>query len=318
MSVNDMQTDLLLNLPNNLLLNVPTDILLNIFKFLRYTEVMKLLIVNKTFNNIINKNSKYIEFNDTEINFNKENINYIIKKFPKIKLYVDGRRYNNYLDYINNINELILFDFNNVEIDVSKIRNVNLLNISLSFNIANIESLKDKDCSINTLYCSYNKITNISPFIKIKTLYLYDNNNLSDISAFKYNNYDLIDLSSCSLIKDISVFKYCNVKKLILSYTFVEDISSIGHINNINLTGCTNIQDFSYLSTVEILNVSFTNINDVSFLKNIKILNLSNCKNITNVDSFVNNDKLEELDISRTNIKRVPFIKSLKHLTKKM
>ena len=295
---------------------LPTDILLHIFKQMRYDEVMKLLIVNKTLNNFIKKNSKYMEFSCVHYNFKKTNIDDIIQLFPKIKLHIDGRKYDNYLDYINNTSDLILFSSKNKLIDVSLIKNVSALNISLSDNIININSLKDKDCKIESLTCCYNMIEDVSPFINIKNLRLYHSYNLKSLYPFKNGTYDEINLSSCSNLKDISPLKNCNIKKIILSYTPIEDVSYISHIDNIILTGCINIKDFSYLSNVEKLNISSTLIEDIDCLKNNRILEISKCENIKNINSLVNNKRLEILDLSHTYINNIPILPSVQILKK--
>lgn len=300
MSINDS-----LSLYN--LLNLPSDILLNIFKYLRYDEVMRLLIVNKRINNFIKENSKYIEFNSIHYNFEKNNIDNLIKQFPRIKLHVDHRKYNNYLDYINNIDELILFNSNDKLIDFKLIKSISKIDISMSNNIINFDSLKDNDCKVIHLKCCYNIISDLSPFINIKTIELYSNNNITDISPLKNRTYEKIDLSLCINLKDISPLRTCNIKKLILSCTPIEDVSSIGHINNIRLVGCHNIKDFSPLSNVEILNISDTFINDVSCLKNNRILDLSKCKNIININCLINNKRLEKLDIRNTHVSNLHF-----------
>jgi len=292
---------------------LPIDILLNIFGYLRYVNIIKLLTVNKTLNNIINENSKCIEFNNVETIFDKKKIDNIIKKFPKIKLYIDGRTYNNYVDYINNIDELILFNFQDtIPVDISKIKTVRVLDISFCDNIINIDKLRDKDCKILELKCCYSKITDVSSFVNIKNLSLYYNDYLSDISAFKYNNYDFIDLSSCKLIKDFSVFKYCKINEIDLSDTNIEDVSSLSHINIVKLSLCENIKNFNYLSNVEVLELSETNITDISCLNNNKKLCLSSCDNITNFK--LTSNRLETLNLSDTKIINIPNIKTLKYL----
>ena len=88
----------------------------------------------------------------------------------------------------------------------------------------------------------------------------------------------------------------------------------------LNLEGCKNIKDFSFISKLEKLenlNISCTYISDISFLeknKNIKELNLYTCKNIKDFSFISKLEKLEYLNISNTYISDISFFENNKNI----
>ena len=97
-------------------------------------------------------------------------------------------------------------------------------------------------------------------------------------------------------------------------------IDKYDNINNLDLSYCKNIKDFtpiSKLQRLEILNVNKTYISDISFLeknKNIKELNLDSCENIKDFTPISKFERLEKLDVSETNISENSFLEKNKNI----
>ena len=114
---------------------------------------------------------------------------------------------------------------------------------------------------------------------------------------------------------------YCNqIKRLKIKEDF--EISNISDIKldkyknliELNLEGCNNIKDYSFISNLEKLenlNLFWSNISDISFLeknKIIKELNIGNCKNINDFLFISKLEKLENLNLSFTYISDISFL----------
>ena len=137
------------------------------------------------------------------------------------------------------------------------------------------------------------------------------------------------DIKTLSLgAKKIYQF-YCErIKKLKIKEDIEE--SNISNIKfdkykdliELNLNGCENIKDYSFISKLEKLenlNLYNTNISDISFFeknKNIKQLNLRRCENIEDYSFISKLEKLENLNLKNTNISDISFIEKNKNITK--
>ncbi len=65
------------------------------------------------------------------------------------------------------------------------------------------------------------------------------------------------------------------------------DVSALGNVGHLNVSGCEKITDVSALGNVGHLNVSNCyNITDVSALRNVKNLNVSHCYKITDISAL--------------------------------
>ena len=122
---------------------------------------------------------------------------------------------------------------------------------------------------------------------------------------FKFIEKD--DIKCLSLCSKKIYQLYCNqIKKLkIKEEVEISNVSNIKidkykNLIELNLEGCKNIKDYSFISKLEKLenlNLCNSNISDISFLinnNNIKELNLGGCRNIEDY-SFIS--KLEKLQI---------------------
>jgi len=97
------------------------------------------------------------------------------------------------------------------------------------------------------------------------------------------------------------------LKKLDLRKTNISDLSVIATLENLeelNLSGCKNIKDFSPLSNLKklkVLDISETEISDLSpiaELTNLETLNLEGCKNIKDLSPLKHLKKLKALDLT--------------------
>ena len=120
---------------------------------------------------------------------------------------------------------------------------------------------------------------------------------------------------------------YCNqIKKLkIKENTETSNISNINfdkyeYLIELDLNGCKNIKDYSFISNLEKLenlNLGYTDIYDISFLKknkNIKELNLERWKNFLDYSIISNLEKLENLNLGYTNISDISFLEKNKNI----
>ena len=82
----------------------------------------------------------------------------------------------------------------------------------------------------------------------------------------------------------------------------------------LNLTGCKNIKDYTFISKLEKLEylcLSYTNISDILFFEkniNIKELILLGCRNIKDYSFLSKLEKLEKLNLCYTNISDISFL----------
>jgi hypothetical protein len=256
---------------------LPADILLLIINDLDLFNVIKLLKVNKYFNNFI-ENNKYYIYSKSLINIydmDDKDINYLINKFPNIKHRYYLRNSYNEQDYYKKIycnNHLLKYNDYIYDINLRFCKNIN----NDIINIINSSSIAILDLSYST------QLPN--------TLKLLNNNNITKLTLMGYKTYSLDFLKFCR-----------NIKYIDLSTSYVVDISALSmleNVNYINLHGCKKLLlDFTFIEkckTLDTLILSNTNITDTSNIKNIKYINLSN----TNIISITDVGKVDELNLS--------------------
>ena len=131
---------------------------------------------------------------------------------------------------------------------------------------------------INNNNYSFEKILSI-PFILNQIFQFLDKDNIKCLSVCNKKIYQFY----CNQVKKLKINERVDILNLKIFDKYEK-------VNNLDLSRCKNIKDFSPISKIErleILNISFTNISDISFLeknKNIKELNLIDCKNINQND----------------------------------
>ena len=125
-----------------------------------------------------------------------------------------------------------------------------------------------------------------------------------------------IYLYYCKQIKKLKINKEAQKSNIqILIYKYV-------NINNLDLSQCENIKDFtpiSKLENLEILNISKTNISDISFIENNKNINelyLRFCEKIKDFTPISKLQNLEIVDIGYTYISDISFLENNKNIKK--
>jgi hypothetical protein len=113
--------------------------------------------------------------------------------------------------------------------------------------------------------------------------------------AYILQNCYSLNLKMC-YITDVRPFR--NVNHLILDNNPIVDISPL-NAESLSLAHCLEITDFTPLSNVKSLDLSYTKVEDVSFLKNVRRLSLRGCRNVIGLEKLTN---LEFLDVSETKI----------------
>lgn len=268
--------------------NMPFDILLIVVNKLKYSDIRKLLTVNKTFNSLIKNNKYYISNNDLVVLDKLKDPSKVLNIFPNIKFsYYNMYDNSNMLQYVNNIDTLCIHYYDKF--------NKLLLNNNVNFNYINgvtklyLNNCKDID----------ENILNDESFLNISELYLQSTNITNNTINNCFSN------------------KMKKLKKLDLSYTNISNISNLSTVpflEELNLNSCKNINDYSLetgslnkFKSLKILNLCVTNITDYSLengflnIPNLKSLYLICCKNITErylEHIILNNTNLELLDVS--------------------
>ena len=82
----------------------------------------------------------------------------------------------------------------------------------------------------------------------------------------------------------------------------VSYVSELGGVHTLNLSRCPLVWDVSELGRVHDLNLSYTNIENVSALGGVHTLNLSGCLDVVDVSAL---GRVHDLDLSYTNIENV-------------
>lgn len=239
------------------------------------------------------------------IGLEKINLN-IITGINKLKL--DSSTDIQYFINIFSFEDITSLDSSSNDIiDVSKFKNINILNLSncryitnvstlgcvTKLNLHNCNGITDVTELINVHELNLSdckNITNVNNLINVKKLNLRGCDGLTDVSNL--GNVHVLDLSRCENITNVS--NLGNVKKLSLSECDeIINVSDLGNVHELDLSWCNNITNISCLGNVKKLYLrGCDGITDVSNLGNVHELDLRACNNITNVSALVNIKKL--------------------------
>jgi len=151
-------------------------------------------------------------------------------------------------------------------------------------------------------------------FIKLNKKYseLYYNSsnfrNLIDSKIFNpitqlelnMDNY-LITAEETIQDDDIDIEKYAlRIHSLSIKYSNINSLSTCKYIKNLDLTGCTYVDDLSPLINIENINLAYChNITDLTPLKNIKYLKIKSCHNIENFNALENIHTLHLINLNK-------------------
>lgn len=168
---------------------------------------------------------------------------------------------NESLSSFPNVNELVLGRCVNVDIDLNRFKNINILRII------------EWNAKIHLRGNSSVKVATIGGYKPGKFSSLEPLSAIDEIEKLELNKTSLLDL------KGINKFK--NIKKLEVRYaTKLENIGAISELNNlmeVSFEACKKIKDFSQLSKCnKLTSITIYNCNiidDINFLKYLKHLN---------------------------------------------
>ena len=160
--------------------------------------------------------------------------------------------------------------------------------------------------------------------------YQYNFKNVLEIPLILNQIYQFMekdDIKGLSLCTKKAYELYCELVKKLKIKEHIEE-SNITNIKfgkykdliELNLGGCENIKDYSFISKLEKLenlHLCYTNISDISFLEkinSIKELNLKECENIKDYSFISKLEKLENLNLIDTNISDISFLEKNKNI----
>jgi hypothetical protein len=143
-----------------------------------------------------------------------------------------------------------------------------------SISCADMEGLIELDASTTNI----TNLAGLNKAVNLKTLYLYNNSDLSDISSLSaLTALETLNLSGTKVADIKSLTGLNKLTNLNLSYHPLDDISPLSGLTNLSLlflsiTGVTDISDLSKLTKLTILNLDSNQISDISVLANMKAL----------------------------------------------
>lgn len=165
-------------------------------------------------------------------------------------------------------------------------------------NLKNIRNI----LQAHTLYLSYTNIVDISKFTK-STNIIARYTNISDISNLRIKKIDI----TCTHVQDISSLKH-STDVSISGCQYINDVSILTNVRFIDISFCNNISDVSMLGNAIYLNLTgCLSITDISALGNVKFLRLKGCTSIIDFSPLTNN---ESLDLRRTKIRDLSIFRN--------
>ena len=242
------------------------------------------------------------------------------------------------IEYLENI-ELLNVSNNNIE-DWSQLKEINKnssfpnneegdfgefdYTIRLIADNCNIENITVfNDINLNSLILTNNKIKDVSKFKNDNVDYidLSNNTNLTGLQGFK--NIPIVFLNNCN-IKDINeILKLEKVSDLSVEYNELTDITPISKLKNLSslsLAGNKNIKGCIENENLYILNLSDCDIDNnfvFSSYPHMSCLNISKNNNINEIYKFVSNIGAEYLSVVIDELDFDEFVKIKQEINEK-
>lgn len=229
-------------------------------------------ILNEIISYMVNKNDILIFYNLNKytMNYKYDTYYYNFNVVYSLKYYNDND-YRNYVQTkVNTLQRMSLNYFKNDNInDINRLDNVHALYLSKCSNIIDVQTKY-----VSILDCSYTSI--------------------EDLNNIICYNLHTLDLTGCDLSNNDDLSCLNGINNVNLCKTNVSDVSSLSHINILNLSHNKLITDFSMLGGIYELDLSHTNIKDkdLKYLSNVHTLILKST-DITNVNDLIHNTTLD-------------------------
>ncbi len=214
--------------------------------------------------------------------------------------------------------------FNVIPLAISKLSNLQLLNISGEIesqwalnDLSPLSSLKN----LRSLAFSYTQVSDLTPLNNLS--------NLEGLAASSTKVQDLYPLQKLSKLKRLyidntevfsisSIATLAKLEELNIAFTNIEDISSLSSIMsikelNIAKSKVFDLSPLRYATNLRELNCSFCEISDMSSISNLSELRGLSIRNtnISNINNIYRLQKIRYLDISNTWIKDISGLKKL-------
>lgn len=237
---------------------------------------------------------KYISFRLIDADFDDNDFKNIGKKLEGVyNLLICDADWieDKHLSYIKNIHQLYITDAYCIT-SLEQLTNVNKIYIYRCYDFQTFKGCEN----MHTIDMEGCKANDVSMLSGLHTLCIWTpdgNNNIQDVSMLG-NLYELyIPHSLLSDISNLGNISYLNIS----GCPNVKDVSALGNVHYLDISNCPNITDVSALSNVHHLDISnCTNITDISALSKVHTLLMMNCPNVNDISGFTNHT----LDISGT------------------
>ena len=248
---------------------------------------------------------------------------------------------NNDMDFLGNINNLILFHFEKVVIKkpLEKLHlwyyHNNTLELHHTVKYVQLHQCDMKEMShfrhLHTLELfSCENIIDLSPLTELHTIIMSNCKGIKDISPLKkahcvkladcHHIYDISPLANihtcriayCCQIRDVSVLS--KLHTLMLESLSITDVSDLGHVHSLSIRHCHLITDFSALGTVNTLELMAVScIQNVEPLATVDDLFFWGCHGIKDISPL---SRVETLTLKRCdNIRDISVLEKVKNLT---
>ena len=262
---------------------IPIDVIhFMIFNHLNIKDIIRLSVVNKKLNIIVN----YYDFaHQTDIygiEIDKYNPKF---NYGKLQLATYIENLDHDYHYINKIKFIQIGNITD-NIDISLLNGTYSLFLH-NVNISDVSMLSD----VYNLNLCNTQITDVSNLSNVKCLDI-SNTSVTDVSNL--SNVKYLDISN-TFVTDVS--NLGNVHTLLMYNTDVSDVSDLVNVHTLDISN-TNVTNVSNLANVRILSMIHTDIHDISGLHNVNIL-LAESENIRD---FTILPKLHVLHINNHNI----------------
>ncbi len=128
------------------------------------------------------------------------------------------------------------------------------------------------------------KIIDVSPLLNIREIYLADCPNITDVRPLGLGKVRYLKLYFCDNIEDVSTLG--SIEELIfVGCSAIKDVTSLGTVKKLIIMSCSGVTDVSRLATVQNLTLNDCDgIESVIDLHTVRKMTISYCDNIQDLD----------------------------------